>query len=169
MKKRDPRVKARAVVKDREKSEAAKAEVKRKEGARVAHEAKKAEWQARRTKELLEEEALTGAERGDEWLDADAADGVEDEDDEEVEVFECIACNKYFKSAKQLANHVVSKKHKQRVQHLAKTLEAEDMLVNQEAGVQKLAGCVRLSTPCPPRRDLGCRVPSPPRLRACHF
>ena len=45
----------------------------------------------------------------------------DDEFDEEVEAFLCVACDKTFKSEKQLQNHERSKKHLEQVRALGES------------------------------------------------
>ena len=41
----------------------------------------------------------------------------EEEEEQEIEEFFCVACDKSFKSEKQLQNHEKSKKHLEQVHH----------------------------------------------------
>ncbi len=56
----------------------------------------------------------------------DNHDGSES-DDTPTEVFECVVCDKVFKSQKQLENHEGSKKHKEAAAILRRHMQAEEL------------------------------------------
>lgn len=45
-----------------------------------------------------------------------------------MQVFECLVCDKVYKSAKALANHEASKKHKEQLKKFKRMMQAEDCL-----------------------------------------
>ncbi|KAG8424268.1 hypothetical protein J3458_001078 [Metarhizium acridum] len=65
-----------------------------------------------------------------EWSRPQDEHGLDDyfsdiEEDSEVEILECVVCNKSFKSAQQFEAHERSKKHVKAVQHLGKQMKRE--------------------------------------------
>jgi DnaJ family protein A protein 5 len=66
-----------------------------------------------------------------EWAQARSDDNgaeggfSESEEESEVEILECVVCNKTFKSAKQLEAHEKSKKHTKAVQQLRRQMKRE--------------------------------------------
>lgn len=66
-------------------------------------------------KEVEGDQETTARDEGDEF----------DEDEDESELF-CVACNKLFKSGKSFQNHEKSKKHKENVELLKKSMKNED-------------------------------------------
>jgi DnaJ family protein A protein 5 len=62
------------------------------------------------------------------WATARPADEVEDESEEEVEedLYECVACNKTFKSERQYDAHEKSKKHQKAIQALKKKMQKDN-------------------------------------------
>ncbi|KAG9192255.1 hypothetical protein G6011_10989 [Alternaria panax] len=62
------------------------------------------------------------------WATARPADEVEEESEEEVEedLYECVACNKTFKSERQYDAHEKSKKHQKAIQTLKKKMEKDN-------------------------------------------
>ncbi|KAF2211127.1 hypothetical protein CERZMDRAFT_85678 [Cercospora zeae-maydis SCOH1-5] len=53
-------------------------------------------------------------------------EGTFDSDTEEEEVFECVACNKIFKSEKQMDAHEKSKKHQKAIKDLQRRMRKQD-------------------------------------------
>lgn len=62
------------------------------------------------------------------WATARPADEVEEESEAEVEedVYECVACNKTFKSERQYDAHEKSKKHQKAIQALKKKMQKDN-------------------------------------------
>jgi DnaJ family protein A protein 5 len=62
------------------------------------------------------------------WATARPADEVEEESEEEVEedLYECVACNKTFKSERQYDAHEKSKKHQKAIQALKKKMQKDN-------------------------------------------
>ena len=109
--------------------------VKKRDRRIAKHQAEEAERKAQKQAELDErrkrekEERLQRARQYDDT--AFVQEGVleEESEEEEEEVREswyCVACNKNFRSAKQLNNHEKSKKHIQRAAALRKMLEEDE-------------------------------------------
>lgn len=113
IKKRDPRV----IVDTRTEEERSKA-------LRDAAEA-----QRRRAREAnaaaLDQEVPDWA-KSREPDELDELEGTFSESDEEEEVFECVACNKIFKSEKQMDAHEKSKKHQKAVKELQKRMRKQN-------------------------------------------
>ncbi|KAI5361319.1 Putative DnaJ domain, Zinc finger C2H2-type, Zinc finger C2H2 superfamily [Septoria linicola] len=57
-------------------------------------------------------------------------EGTFDSDTEEEEVFECVACNKIFKSEKQMDAHEKSKKHQKAIKDLQRRMRKQDASLN---------------------------------------
>ena len=72
-----------------------------------------------------------------EWMKSSEVPDAEitDDDDEEAvrEHFECVVCNKSFKSEKQYEAHEKSKKHVKAVQQLQRQMQKEDMVIGSAA------------------------------------
>ena len=69
----------------------------------------------------------------------DDADVVDDDDllnEEQVEEFECIVCEKLFKSMRQLENHESSRKHLEQLEILKHQLQMEDLALHDESDRQ---------------------------------
>jgi DnaJ family protein A protein 5 len=62
------------------------------------------------------------------WATARPADEVDEESEEEVEedIYECVACNKTFKSERQYDAHEKSKKHQKAIQALKKKMQKDN-------------------------------------------
>lgn len=60
----------------------------------------------------------------------------EDEEEEEQEVFECVACNKVFKSEKQWEAHEKSKKHQKAIHALQKKMRKQNAHLDLDDGSQ---------------------------------
>ena len=60
----------------------------------------------------------------------------EDEEEEEQEVFECVACNKVFKSEKQWEAHEKSKKHQKAIHALKKKMRKQNAHLDLDDGSQ---------------------------------
>lgn len=67
----------------------------------------------------------------------DDDDNFKDDDDvmneEQVEEFECIVCEKLFKSMRQLENHESSRKHLEQLEILKQQLQMEDLALHDES------------------------------------
>lgn len=134
VKKRDPRFKSnfkseaerQKILKDAAKAQAAR--------QRAANQAKQASTEAvpqwMKSKEVQDDE-----------ISDDAEENV-------TEQFECIVCNKSFKSEKQYEAHEKSRKHVRAVQHLKRQMQQEDKSLrldvsdNKGAGQEPLANAV---------------------------
>jgi DnaJ family protein A protein 5 len=80
------------------------------------------EW-IRNTEEKLNDLSIEG-ENDESDYDAAADEDEEDMDDED---FFCVACDKSFKSDRAFMNHENSKKHKENIDLLKKTMKEEDL------------------------------------------
>ncbi|KAK3698513.1 hypothetical protein QZH41_004022 [Actinostola sp. cb2023] len=130
VKKRDKRVKLymeRLKEKHEERKkilEQKKLEAKR-EREKMLQEYETQEWHSMSglEKDLAEMDSHLDSEFGK----ADDVIGAQSDDEEVIEQFYCVACDKPFKSDKALINHEKSRKHKERVQIIKIELEVEDM------------------------------------------
>jgi DnaJ homolog subfamily A member 5 len=119
LRKSDPRVEERsgAASSAAESERIAREKVmEQKKRAREANEAKLQEAMKN------EQQNTWNASRADASFD----DSDEESDDQDPEHFECVACDKFFKSAKQYEAHERSKKHRKAVWELRKFMEKED-------------------------------------------
>ncbi|KAJ4365670.1 hypothetical protein N0V83_008290 [Neocucurbitaria cava] len=66
------------------------------------------------------------------WTTARPADELEDESEEEIEEehYECVACNKTFKSERQYEAHEKSKKHQKAIQSLTRKMQKDNAHLN---------------------------------------
>ncbi|KAK9866465.1 hypothetical protein WJX84_009080 [Apatococcus fuscideae] len=105
----------------------------------IAHQAEEAKLRAEKEAEALkrrEEERVARLEAAKLYVEADwireseaAADGYTSEDEaEQSDQYECVACDKIFKSEKALTNHTRSKKHKEKLQALREALSEDAAL-----------------------------------------
>ena len=111
VKKRDPRYKMNA-----------QSEADRQKTLRDASDAQAARMRAANHAKISQE-AIP------EWAKAEENEITEDDVDEThviEEVFECVVCNKVFKSEKQFEAHERSKKHAKAVQHLRRQMQSEE-------------------------------------------
>ncbi|KAL6707383.1 hypothetical protein ACN47E_004162 [Coniothyrium glycines] len=71
------------------------------------------------------------------WATARPADELEEESEEEIEeeLFECVACNKTFKSERQYDAHEKSKKHQKAIQALKSKMRKDNAHLNLDEGV----------------------------------
>ncbi|KAK9822025.1 hypothetical protein WJX74_001541 [Apatococcus lobatus] len=115
----------------------------------IAHQAEEARIRADKETEALkrrEEERLARLEAAKAYVEADwireseaAADDYTSEDEvTHLEQFECVACDKIFKSEKALTNHTRSKKHKEKLAALREALQ-EDAALGTESSWSDLA------------------------------
>ena len=82
-------------------------------------------------KNYVEPEWLRDTQEKLDELSIEGEDGIEggnsDKDSSDEEDFFCVACDKSFKSDKAFQNHEKSKKHKENVELLKKTMKEEDL------------------------------------------
>ncbi|KAH9904603.1 DnaJ-domain-containing protein [Xylariomycetidae sp. FL2044] len=88
--------------------------------------------------------------RGD---DAHVGEFSESEDESEVEVLECVVCNKTFKSEKQYEAHEKSKKHLKAVQQLKRQMEKENVDLLDQKRPTSISPTEPLSYDDPPDED----------------
>ena len=77
-----------------------------------------------------------------EWTKVREPEELEESEEEEVEevVFECVACNKVFKSEKQWEAHEKSKKHQKAVYALQKKMRKQNQHLDLDDGSQQSSG-----------------------------
>lgn len=94
--------------------------------AKAQRDARKAQAARARAAQIakMEEEAQAVPD----WATARPADELEEESEEEIEEehFECVACNKTFKSERQYDAHEKSKKHQKAIQALKKKMQKDN-------------------------------------------
>ncbi|KAF1843779.1 DnaJ domain-containing protein [Cucurbitaria berberidis CBS 394.84] len=98
--------------------------------AKAQRDARKAQAARARAEKLakLEQEAQALPS----WVTARPADELEDESEEEIEEehYECVACNKTFKSERQYEAHEKSKKHQKAIQSLKRKMQKDNAHLN---------------------------------------
>ncbi|KAF4653388.1 DnaJ sub C member 21, partial [Perkinsus chesapeaki] len=130
---RDPRVAKQRKIDEEEAEKVAQQRLedrKRKEELKKERRARAREVQEKRWAENEAEVAAMARKYGGSGKDE------EQEEEEEVvqDVYECAACKKVFKSHKAYANHEKSKKHKEAVEKLRRTLMEDDAFLESLAG-----------------------------------
>lgn len=120
IKKRDPRYKANAL------NEAQRQETLRQSVAAQAARSR-AMNQARMREHVVPQ-----------WAQSEepVADNSQESSESEVESFECVACNKHFKSQKQFETHERSKKHLKAIKQLRREMLLENEQLDLEPAVQ---------------------------------
>ena len=123
VRKRDPRVKKNL-----------QSEAERQKTLRDAAEAQAVRSRMANQKKLAEFVPVPGWERSDH-----SEESQENSSDEDIvqEEFECVVCNKTFKSEKQYEAHERSKKHLKAVQQLSFTMRRKEMALNADEQSQK--------------------------------
>ncbi|KAH7401511.1 hypothetical protein BKA66DRAFT_450767 [Pyrenochaeta sp. MPI-SDFR-AT-0127] len=98
--------------------------------AKVQREARKA--QAARARAEMMAKLDHDATALPSWATARPADELEDESEEDIEEdhYECVACNKTFKSERQYEAHEKSKKHQRAIQSLKKQMQKDNAHLN---------------------------------------
>jgi DnaJ family protein A protein 5 len=121
VKRRDPRWAAWRLKQKQDELDKAEQVEKAKRDQEAARAQQRQRLQEERRLAELEMEAARLEAYGD-----DDHDGSES-DDAPTEVFECVVCDKVFKSQKQLENHEGSKKHKEAAAILRRHMQAEEL------------------------------------------
>ena len=112
IKKRDPRVKEGAAKLEEERRMKQKEDMRKQlERDRLANEAIMNQFQEQSWQQLDEEQLADLEERFGKVED-------EEHNDDEIEVFECVICDKFFKTEKQFKSHESSQKHKKLLKKL---------------------------------------------------
>lgn len=145
VKRRDPRVVAhQALAKQQQEERRAALEQKRKEEQqeriRRAKEYVEPEWVRNQSHIVLEDDVESSEEEGEEERTNETATDQQGENGStetpgeslEPESLYCIACKKKFKSVKQRANHIQSKKHLDNVAKLRESLLQEEGLEEED-------------------------------------
>jgi DnaJ family protein A protein 5 len=103
--------------------------------AKAQRDARKAQAARARAAQIAKLEQETQA--VPDWATARPADELEEESEEEVEEehYECVACNKTFKSERQWEAHEKSKKHQKAVQALKKKMQKDNAHLNLDEDV----------------------------------
>lgn len=102
------------------------------EKAKAQRDARKAQAARARAEQMakLEQEAQALPS----WATARPADELEEETEEEIEeeIYECVACNKTFKSERQWEAHEKSKKHQKAIQTLKRKMQKDNAHLDLE-------------------------------------
>jgi DnaJ family protein A protein 5 len=98
--------------------------------AKAQRDARKAQVARARAAQIAKLEQETQA--VPDWATARPADELEEESEEEIEEehYECVACNKTFKSERQWEAHEKSKKHQKAIQALKKKMQKDNAHLN---------------------------------------
>jgi DnaJ family protein A protein 5 len=98
--------------------------------ARAQRDARKAQAARARAAQIAKLEQETQA--VPDWATARPADELEEESEEEIEEehYECVACNKTFKSERQWEAHEKSKKHQKAIQALKRKMQKDNAHLN---------------------------------------
>jgi DnaJ family protein A protein 5 len=98
--------------------------------AKAHRDARKAQAARARAAQIAKLEQETQA--VPDWATARPADELEEESEEEIEEehYECVACNKTFKSERQWEAHEKSKKHQKAIQALKKKMQKDNAHLN---------------------------------------
>jgi DnaJ family protein A protein 5 len=98
--------------------------------AKAQRDARKAQVARARAAQIAKLEQETQA--VPDWATARPADELEEESEEEIdeEHYECVACNKTFKSERQWEAHEKSKKHQKAIQALKKKMQKDNAHLN---------------------------------------
>ncbi|KAK0540070.1 hypothetical protein OC842_000644 [Tilletia horrida] len=159
IRKRDPRFKAHQDIQtDVATAQRARRQAEAKQVAaerqRAAQEYVAQDWQ--RTETYIDSEFDSDEEDDDEGQDGRRGDGSDDDDsysldgkvdedeagdlddedeDAELDGFECVACDKVFQTEGGLRNHEQSKKHKQKVDKLRREMREEDQFLDLDQSI----------------------------------
>jgi DnaJ family protein A protein 5 len=128
VKRRDPRWAAGRLRAKQEELQKAEEAQQAKERAEAARAEQRRAWQA----ELEQREAEMAAARAEAYGDESDHNGS----DQDSQMFECVVCDKMFKSAKQLQNHEQSKKHRDALAVLRRQLDAEEREMLRHAAAE---------------------------------
>lgn len=103
--------------------------------AKAQREARKAQAARARAEKMAKLEQDASALPS--WATARPADELEEESEEDIEEdhYECVACNKTFKSERQYEAHEKSKKHQKAIQSLKRKMQKDSAQLNLDAGI----------------------------------